>query len=314
MLRGLSGEIDPAPMNRLRRREAVEGYLFALPGILGLILFIIGPILASLLLSMTAYDVLSPPKWIGVANYAKALTNDPLFWKALYNTTYYTFLSVPLAMVFSLACAVILNSRLLRIGSMFRVIYFLPAVTSGVAISFLWLFLLDPTVGIINRILKVLFDVTGPLWLQSEIWAKPGMVLMSLWSVGTTVTIYLAGLQGIPEYYYDAASVDGAGAARRFLSITLPMLSPTLLFTFIMGIIGSFQVFLQAYVMTAGGPLNSTLFYVLYLYRHGFVYFNMGYASALAWILFVVILALTLLVFRSSPLWVFYEAKRGKGI
>lgn len=301
-------------MNRLRRREAVEGYLFALPGILGLVLFIIGPIIAALLLSMTTYDVLSPPKWVGLANYAKALTNDPLFWKALYNTTYYTFLGVPLAMVFSLACALILNSRLLKIGSMFRVIFFLPAVTSGIAISFLWLFLLDPTVGIINRILKVLFDVTGPLWLQSETWAKPGMVLMSLWAVGTTVTIYLAGLQGIPEYYYDAASVDGAGAARRFFSITLPMLSPTLLFTFVMGIIGSFQVFLQAYVMTQGGPLNSTLFYVLYLYRHGFVYFNMGYASALAWILFIVILVLTLLVFRSSPLWVFYESKRGKGI
>lgn len=299
-------------MNRLRKREALEGYLFALPGILGLVLFIIGPILASLLLSMTTYDVLTPPRWAGLANYTRLLTNDPLFWKSLYNTTYYTFLSVPLAMAFSLFCAVVLNSKLLKIHNVFRVIYFLPAVTSGIAISFLWLFLLDPTFGTINRLLKEVTGIQGPLWLQNEVWSKPGMVLMSLWSVGTTVTIYLAGLQGIPDYYYDAASVDGASGLRQFLHITLPLLSPTLLFTFVMGIIGSFQVFLQAYVMTQGGPLNSTLFYVLYLYRHGFVYFNMGYASALAWALFIVILALTLLVFRSSPLWVFYESKRGR--
>ena len=301
-------------MNRLRKREAFEGYVFALPGILGLLCFTIGPIVASLILSMSAYDVLSPAKWVGLANYKKLFTDDPLFWKSLYNSAYYTFLSVPLGMMFSLFCAVILKNRVLKFGRVFRVIYFLPAVTSGVAISFLWLFLLDPTFGTINRLLKELFGITGPLWLQNEIWSKPGIVLMSLWAVGATVTIYLAGLQGIPDYYYDAAAVDGASAPRQFISITLPMLSPTLLFTFVMGIIGSFQVFLQAYVMTQGGPLNSTMFYVLYLYRHGFVYFNMGYASALAWVLFIVILAITLLVFRSSPLWVFYESKRGKAI
>ena len=300
-------------MGKMARKEAIDGYLFALPGLLGLLLFILGPLVASFVLSLHRYSVFSPPEWLGLANYVRLFTADHLFWKSLYNTFYYGVFSVPLGMAFALLCAMVLNHRLLLFKRIFRTIYFLPAVTSGVAVAFLWLSILDPSYGYINLVIEW-FGIQGPLWLQSEVWAKPGIVLMAIWAVGQNVVIYVAGLQGIPDYYYDAAAVDGANNLQRFSHITLPMLSPALLFTFIMGIIYSFQVFLQAYVMTQGGPLNSTLFYVLYLYRHGFVWLNMGYASALAWVLFFIILALTMTVFRSSPFWVYYEAKRGKVI
>ncbi|MGQ9632411.1 MAG: carbohydrate ABC transporter permease [bacterium] len=297
-------------MGRLARREAIEGYLFASPGIIGLFVFILGPMIASLILSFCEYQVFSPAKWMGLSNYKFIFSKDPLFWKSLYNTAYYTVFSVPLGMLFALACALLLNHRLLLGRRLFRTAYYLPAVTSGVAVSFLWLWLLDPSFGLINLFLERI-GIPGPLWLQSEVWSKPGIILMSVWAVGTTTVIYVAGLQGIPEYFYEAAEVDGANWWQQLVHITLPMLSPTLLFTFVMGIIGSFQVFTQAYVMTEGGPMNSTLFYVLYLYRQGFVWLHMGYASALAWLLFFLILCLTLLVFKSSPLWVYYESKRG---
>jgi multiple sugar transport system permease protein len=297
----------------MARREAIDGYLFALPGLLGLLLFILGPIIASLVLSFHQYSVFSPPEWLGFTNYIRIFTEDELFWKSLYNTAYYSVFSVPLGMAFALLCALVLNHRLLAMKRVLRTMYFLPAVTSGVAVAFLWLSILDPSYGYINIFLEAL-GIRGPLWLQSEVWAKPGIILMAIWAVGQNVVIYLAGLQAIPDYYYDAASVDGANAFQKLIRITLPMLSPALLFTFVIGIINSFQVFLQAYVMTQGGPLNSTLFYVLYLYRHGFEWLNMGYASALAWILFFIILVLTLSVFKSSPLWVYYESKKGKGI
>ncbi|MFW5835921.1 MAG: carbohydrate ABC transporter permease [bacterium] len=300
-------------MSQIARREAIDGYLFALPGLLGLLIFIVGPLVASLVLSFFQYAVFSPPQWLGLGNYEKIFTDDPLFWKSLYNTAYYSVFSVPLGMAFALFCALVLNHRLLVIKRAFRTIFFLPAVTSGVAVAFLWLSILDPSYGYINLFLER-FGITGPLWLQSEVWAKPGIILMAVWAVGQNVVIYLAALQSIPDYYYDAASVDGASALQKFARITLPMLSPALLFTLVIGVINSFQVFLQAYVMTQGGPLNSTLFYVLYLYRHGFVWLNMGYASALAWILFFIILVLTLGVFKSSPMWVYYESKKGKAI
>ena len=300
-------------MGRIARKEAIEGYLFALPGILGLLLFTLGPMIASLFLSLTRYEVLSPSQWVGLDNYRRIFFEDELFWKAMYNTAYHTAFSVPLGMAFSLFCAMILNHRLLLYKKFFRTVYFLPSATAGVAVAFLWMSILEPSFGPLNAIIEFL-GLPGPLWLQSEVWAKPGIILMSIWAVGTTIVLYVAALQGIPQDLYDAAEVDGANGWRRFRTITLPMISPTLLFTFVMGIIYSFQVFLQAYVMTDGGPMNSTLYYVLYLYRQGFIWLHMGYASALAWILFAVILAMTLLVFRSSPMWVYYEARKGKVI
>ncbi len=300
-------------LSTLIRQEAIEGYLFAAPGILGLLVFTLGPMMVSFLLSFTEYSVFSPPEWIGLENFRFIFAEDSLFWKTMYNTAYYTFFSVPLAMIFALFCASVLHHKMLKARKVFRTLFFLPSATAGVAVAFLWMTILDPSFGYINSFLEF-FGIPGPLWLQSDVWSKPGIILMSIWAVGTTIVIYLAGLQGIPEDFYAAAQVDGANRWQQYLHITLPMLSPTLLFTFVMGIISSFQVFLQAYVMTQGGPMNSTLFYVLYLYRQGFVWLHLGYASALAWILFIIILVLTLLVFRSSPLWVYYEARRGRVI
>jgi len=212
----------------------------------------------------------------------------------------------------ALGCALLLNRQLIG-KNVLRTMYYLPSVTSGVAISLLWMWIFDPNLGFFNDLLKRV-GINGPLWLQSEKWSKPAIILMSFWGIGGTMVLYLAALQGVPEQLYEAAELDGANSWQKFWHVTIPMLSPTILFTLVMGIIGSFQVFTQAYVMTNGGPLNSTLFYVLYLYRNGFVWLHLGYASAMAWILFIIILVITLLIFRSSPAWVYYEAKRGKWI
>lgn len=288
--------------NELRRH--LRGYLFAAPWLIGFLLFTAGPMLASFYLSFTRYDVTSEMTWIGLRNYLK-LPGDSLILKSLYNTAYYSFLAVPLGIILALFFALLLNQELPGMRVM-RTIYYLPSVTSGVAVSLLWLWVLDPQFGIVNTLLRAV-GLPGPPWLQSPAWAKPALILMSTWSVGTTTLIFLAGLQGVPRHLYDAASVDGANFWQRFRYVTVPMLTPTIFFNLVMGIIGSFQVFTQAYVMTQGGPNNSTLFYMIYLYNQAFTYVRMGYASAMAWLLFAIILALTLLVLRSSPLWVYYE-------
>jgi len=295
----------------LKRREAIEGWLFASPWIAGFLIFTIGPIIASFILSFCDYSVYSAAKWIGIENYRKMFFEDSLYWTSLYNTVYY-LISVPLGMTVALGCALLLNRQLIG-KNMLRTMYYLPSVTSGVAISLLWMWIFDPNLGFFNDLLKRV-GINGPLWLQSEKWSKPAIILMSFWGIGGTMVLYLAALQGVPEQLYEAAELDGANSWQKFWHVTIPMLSPTILFTLVMGIIGSFQVFTQAYVMTNGGPLNSTLFYVLYLYRNGFVWLHLGYASAMAWILFIIILVITLLIFRSSPAWVYYEAKRGKWI
>jgi len=295
----------------LKRREAIEGWLFASPWIAGFLIFTIGPIIASFILSFCDYSVYSAAKWIGIENYRKMFFEDSLYWTSLYNTVYY-LISVPLGMTVALGCALLLNRQLIG-KNVLRTMYYLPSVTSGVAISLLWMWIFDPNLGFFNDLLKRV-GINGPLWLQSEKWSKPAIILMSFWGIGGTMVLYLAALQGVPEQLYEAAELDGANSWQKFWHVTIPMLSPTILFTLVMGIIGSFQVFTQAYVMTNGGPLNSTLFYVLYLYRNGFVWLHLGYASAMAWILFIIILVITLLIFRSSPAWVYYEAKRGKWI
>ena len=294
---------------RLARREALECYLFILPWFLGFMLLKLGPILASLYLSFTEYNVIAPAHWVGLSNYL-TLAHDPLFWTSLRVTALYVFMFLPLRLLFSLLLALLLNQKVRGIV-FFRTVFYVPSIISGVAVSLLWLWIFNPDYGILNVLLSYV-GVVGPGWLFDETWALPSIVLMSLWGIGDTMLIYLAGLQGIPTDLYEAVEMDGAGWWAKFWSITLPMLSPVIFFNLVMGIISSFQVFTPAYVMTKGGPDNATLFYNFYLYNNAFVYIKMGLGSAMAWILLLIVLVFTLLVFKSSPLWVHYQASRGK--
>jgi multiple sugar transport system permease protein len=233
------------------------------------------------------------------------LFKDPLFWTSLYNTAYYAVFFIPLGILMAFGLSILLNQRVKGLA-VYRTVYYLPSIVPAVANAILWIWLLNPQWGLINTILK-LVGIEGPGWLTSEKWAKPGLILMSLWGVGSWIIIYLAGLQGVPEQLYEAAEVDGATKLQRFLYITIPLMTPTIFFTLITGLIGAFQVFTQAYIMTNGGPVNSTLFYALYLFRNAFNYLKMGYASSMAWILFLIVLILTLIQFKLAQKWVFYE-------
>jgi multiple sugar transport system permease protein len=295
------------------RSDRWAGYFFVAPWCVGFLIFTAGPMVASLLLSFTSWTMLSPPSWVGGENFERLLTADPLFVRSLWNTTFYVLLSVPLATCLALGLALLLDQRV-RGMALFRTIFFLPSVTNVVAVSVLWLWIFNPEFGLLNSALRSI-GIEGPLWLQSETWAKPALVLMSLWGVGGSMIIFLAALQGVPHELHEAAQLDGASPFRRFLHITLPMISPALFFSLIMGLIGGFQVFTQAFVMTGtaqpgseGGPNNSTLFMVLYLYKRAFMDFKMGYASAIAWVLFFIILLLTLAQKRLGQRWVHYEA------
>lgn len=289
----------------MNTREAINGYLFFSPGLIGLIVFMAGPILYSLYLSFTSYNIYQAPRWVGLDNYRILLTEDPLFLKSLLNTLYFVAVSVPLNTALGILLAVLMNQKVKGIR-LFRTIYFLPSVVSGVAVALLWQWLLDPNFGLINSFLANI-GIEGPGWLTDERWSKPSLILMNAWSVGGGMIIYLAGLQGVPSSLYEAATVDGAGIVRKFWSITLPLLTPTILYNVIMGILSGFQVFLQAYIMTGGGPNNSTLFYAFYLYNKAFKDLQMGYASAMAWVLLFISLLLTLIIFKTSSKWVYYE-------
>lgn len=292
-------------MSRQAKREERYFYLFISPWLIGFLVFSLGPFVASLFFSFCLYDAVIPPRWTGLANY-KSLFADRLFWQSLRVTTVYSMGSVTLGIVASLAIALLLNRNIHGVA-WFRTIFYLPSVISGVAVSLLWMWIFNPDFGILNYLLWAIFRIHGPAWIYSKEWVLPSLVIMSLWGIGGGIVIYLASLQGIPTELYEAAEIDGAGAWRKLRSITLPMMTPVIFFQLIMGIIGSFQVFTQAYVMTGGGPHYASLFYVLYLFRNAFKYFKMGYASALAWILFLILLGLTILVFRSASLWVYYE-------
>jgi len=296
--------------NRLARREALNGYAFFSPWLFGFLVFTAGPVLYSLYLSFTSYDTLSAPKWIGIMNYKVLLTQDMTFWKSLYNTLYYVVFSVPLGLIIGVLLAMLMNQKVPGIR-FFRTVFYLPSVVSGVAVALLWMWLLDPSFGLINTTLAK-FGIQGPGWLTDVDWSKPSLILMSLWGVGGSMIIYLAGLQGIPRDLYEASRVDGAGAVRQFWRITLPLLTPTIFYNLIMGLLGGFQVFLQSFVMTNGGPVDSTLFYALYLYNKAFKSSQMGYASAMAWILLVLTLICTLIVLRTSKKWVYYEGAENK--
>lgn len=294
-------------MNKLQRKEILAGYLLALPWMIGFILFIAGPMLASILLSFTDWNLLSPPRWVGLSNY-RLLIEDKLVIQSLKVTTYYAFTAVPLRTMLGLLLAILLNQKL-KFQSFFRTVYYLPSISSGVAVSILWIWLLNSEYGIINYILQ-LIGIKGPAWLADSRYVIPAFVLMNLWGVGGSSLIYLAGLQGIPTEYYEAAEVDGAGIVHRFWYITLPLMSPIVFFNLITGLISALQIFTQSYIMTGGGPHNSSLFFVLYLYRNAFQLMKMGYASALAWVLFIYILVLTISIFRSSYIWVYYMGSR----
>jgi multiple sugar transport system permease protein len=296
---------------RLSRRETLDGWLFASPWIVGFVWLTLGPMLASLALSFTDWQLLVPPTWVGLANVDRALFHDPLVWRTLAVTLTYAVVAVPLHLVMGVAISLLLNTRV-RGLALYRTVYYLPAVISGVAVALLWRWVFNPDFGILNYFLGLL-GVRGPAWLADSDWALWALVLMSLWHVGAGIVIYLAGLQGIPTELYEAATVDGATWAQQTRFVTLPMLSPVLFFQLLVGLIGALQTFTQAYVMTGGGPGDSTRFYMLYLYENGFQFFKMGYASVLAWILFVFILALTLITLRSSSLWVHYEGQVRKG-
>ncbi|MFP4467027.1 MAG: carbohydrate ABC transporter permease [Candidatus Goldiibacteriota bacterium] len=296
----------------MSRHEALWGYIFLSPWILGMIFFIGGPIIAAIVLAFMEWDLLSPPKFVGLDNFRQMFFHDTKFWKSMWNTFYYTVFAVPLGIVGSIAVALLMNQDWKSVRIL-RTIYYLPSVTAGVASAIIWMWLLNPDFGLINYGLSF-FGIPGPLWLADEHWSKPALVIMSLWAVGGNMIIYLAGLQGIPRQLYEAADIDGAGLFHKFRHITIPMLTPVIFFNLIMTIVWSFQIFTQVYVMTGGqgGPADSTLVMVLYIYQMAFKYHHMGYASALAWILFVVIMIFTLLQFRFAGGWVHYEGELKK--
>ena len=260
----------------------------------------------SLYMSFTKWDLLTDPTWVGFENYVRAFTDDPLFYQSLKVTFVYSLFSVPLGLILSLGIAILLN-QISRGVKFYRTVYYLPVIVSGVAMMVLWAYIFNPQMGLLNQLLK-LVGVTGPGWIYDPKWAMSSLIIMSFWNIGGTIIIWLAGLTGVDEQLYESARLDGANRWQQFANITVPALSPTIFFNLINGIIGALQTFNQAYIMTDGGPKNSTLFFNFYLWKKAFKDFEMGYASALAWVLFIIIMILTLIVFRSSAMWVYYES------
>lgn len=293
---------------RGERKALRTGLFFISPWILGFIAFRVYPFFASLYYSFTFYPVLGKPNWVGLENYAN-LFDDPRFLTSLYNTSYYALGAVPLATVAGIFLAMLLNTRV-RGLSLFRTIYFLPSITPVVATAIIWLWMFDPINGVINYLLSTV-GVHGPGWMGSPEWSKPGLILMSMWGVGGAVVIYLAALQDVPHELMEAADLDGANGAQKIRNIVLPMISPVILFNVITGLIAAFQFFTEAFVMTngKGTPADSTLMMSIYLYQSAFQYFKIGYASAQAWLLFLIVIAFTIILFRVSGRLVYYGGK-----
>ena len=295
-------------LTQTARRDLRNGLLFAAPWLIGLTVFVAYPVAASLYYSFCDYDAIRSPRWVGLDNYRTMVFEDDLFWKSLWNTAYMVAFGLPVGLAASLGIALLLNLKV-RAIAVYRTVYYLPSITPVVATSILWLWLLNPQMGLVNVLLKACGVADPPGWLTDPAWAKPALILMGLWGAGGGMVIYLAALQDVPEALHEAASLDGAGPLARFRHVTLPMLSPVILFNLVMGLIGSFQYFTQAYVMTNGGPQDSTTFYALHLFNRAFFDFRMGYASAMAWVLFVIALACTFVVLRSSARWVYYAGE-----
>ena len=297
--------INFSQRNLNKRHETILGWLMVSPWLIGFICFSALPMFASLIISFTEWDMLSKPEWVGFENYKTLFFEDPLALHSLNITILFTIVSIPLNIVFGLALAMLLNTSI-RGLAIFRTIFYLPAILSGVAVALMWRWIFSTEFGLLNALLSMI-GIEGPAWLTDRIWVLPSFVIMRLWSVGGGMIIYLAGLQSIPTNLYEAAKIDGANWWHQTRFITLPMLSPTIFFQLIVGFIFSMQIFTEAFIMTNGGPADASLFYLLYLYRQAFQYFDMGYASALAWVLFVVILVLTIILFKTGKSWVYYE-------
>jgi multiple sugar transport system permease protein len=295
-------------MDPSRRREAIAGYLFISPWLLGFVFFIAGPMLASFVISFTRWNIVGDPRWVGLANYEQIFLRDADFRQALSVTFRYSLIYLPISTVVGLGMAVALNAKLKGVG-IFRTLLYLPYVVPSIAATLVWVWVLNTRFGLLNTVLSW-FGIEGPNWFGDPQTALYGIVMISVWGVGGSAVIYLAGLQNIPEHLYEAAIVDGATDWQKFRYVTLPMLSPTIFYQLVIGLIGVFQTFTSSFVATQGGPLKATFFYMLYIYNKAWESLRMGYASALAWILFLIILLITLMVFRSSPLWVHYEAER----
>jgi multiple sugar transport system permease protein len=291
-----------------RDRQSFKiGMLFLLPWTIGFLIFTLYPMAASFVYSFSIYHPRAPLEFIGLKNYIDLLKDD-LFWKSLYNTLYMVVIGVPLTLLISFVCAVLLNLKV-RGQSIYRVIYFLPSIVPTVASTILWMWILNPQTGILNTLLGYI-GIDGPNWMSNPAWSKPGLILLGMWGMGGTIIIYLSGLQDVPVSLLEAAELDGANWFQRLWHVTVPMVSPITLFNLITGIIFQFQYFAQAYVFRGfqglGYPLNSTLFYSVYLYQNGFLWMKMGYASAMAWVLFIIILICTLLLLKVSNRFTYY--------
>jgi multiple sugar transport system permease protein len=293
-------------MSAAQRRDLRDGLLFTSPFLLGVLTLWIGPMLYSLYLVTQDWNIITPPEYVGLRNFQR-LWEDPLVAKSLGNTAYFTFIGVPLQLIVAFMLALMLNQNV-RGLSIYRTVYYLPSITPAVAFAVVWIQILNPEFGVLNSILGW-FGIAPIKWLFDPTWAKPAFILMTLWLTGFQMVIFLAGLQGVPKELNEAASIDGASAWRRFWNVTVPIISPVIFFNLVIGIIGSFQVFTSAFIITDGGPQDSTLFMVLYVYRNAFEYFKMGYAATLAWVLFLIIMVFTAIQFFLSNRWVYYEGK-----
>ena len=289
-----------------QRRDFIQGLLFVSPFIIGVLLLWVGPMLYSIFLVSQDWNMITPPEFAGWANLQR-LIRDKLAYKSLGNTAYYTVIGVPLQLTVAFALAVLLNQRI-KGRALYRTIYYLPSITPAVASAVVWLQILNKEFGVLNQVLSW-FGISPISWLFNPVYTKPAFILMGLWSVGPQIVIFLAGLQNVPQELLEAAEIDGANAWRRFWRVTVPLISPVAFFNLVIGIIGSFQVFTAAFIMTSGGPQDSTLFMVLYIYRNGFEYFRMGYAATIAWLLFWIIMFFTVLQFRFAKRWVYYEGE-----
>ncbi|MCL6429911.1 MAG: sugar ABC transporter permease [Anaerolineae bacterium] len=301
---GRAAAARPRPSRGWLRRWV--GLAFVAPWLLAFVAFDAIPIFSGFYHSFTDWSITgSPTRFVGLANYREAFTRDPLFWKAVTNTLYYIGFSVPIGIVTAFSVALLLNRRI-RGTTLYRTIYYLPSVVPTVAATIVWTFIFETRRGILNWVLEFL-HLPIVRWLSDPAWAKPALIIMSLWGMGSSMVIYLAGLQGVPQELYEAAEIDGASGWQRLVGVTVPLMTPTIFFNLMMGLINAFQVFNSAFIMTGGGPFNATLFYMLHLYNHAFRYFRMGYAAALAVVLFVVVLTLTAIVNRTSDRWVYYS-------
>jgi len=287
-----------------QNRNNLIGYAFIGPWIIGFLVFTAFPFFSSIYLSFNRYNIVKPPVWVGLQNYSTLLTDDPQFKQALLVTLRFAFFSVPLSIIAGVSLALLLNQKV-RGLSIYRTLFFLPSIVPTVASATIFLWLFNPQIGLLNQLLKIV-HITGPAWLLDTKWAPWSLIFMSLWGVGNSMVIYIAGLKDVPAYLYEAALLDGANAVQRLRHVTLPMLTPVIFFNLVMGVIGAFQYFTEAYMMTSGGPEDATLYYALYLFRRAWRYLDMGYASALAWVLFAVVMSITLILFRSQRKWVHY--------